>query len=125
MPIAVVDTSALGALVFGEPEAEFVAEELTGFTLMAPNLLWYELASVCLKKIKNHPNKSAEIIKAFQLAVRLPIELVDVDHTAVIALAQQTNLTSYDAAFLWLARECASILITLDRQLKHAHSLKA
>jgi len=118
MPIAVVDTSALGALVFGEPEAESVAKKLTGFTLMAPNLLWYELASVCLKKIKYYPEKSSALFNAFQLAANLQIELVDVDHTAVVVLAQETSLTSYDAAYLWLSRECHGVLITLDKQLK-------
>jgi len=120
MPLAVVDTSALAALVFGESEAESVARKMTGFALMAPNLLWYELASVCLKKIKHYPEKKSDILFAFHLAANLQIELVEVDHSAVVALAQETNLTSYDAAYLWLSRECSGLLITLDQQLnKH------
>jgi predicted nucleic acid-binding protein len=119
MPIAIVDTSALAALVFGEPEAELVAKNMTGFNLVAPHLLWYELTSVCLKKIKRYPEKSNEILNAFQLAANLQIELTDVDHSAVVPLAQETNLTSYDAAFLWLSRECGGLLITLDQELKN------
>jgi predicted nucleic acid-binding protein len=120
MPLAVVDTSALAALAFGEPEAESVARKMTGFALMSPNLLWYELASVCLKKIKSYPEKKSDILIAFQLAANLQIELVEVDYNAVVALAQETNLTSYDATYLWLSRECSGLLITLDQQLnKH------
>ena len=77
-----------------------------------------ELASVCLKKIKYYSEKSSAIFNAFQLAANLQIELVDVDHTAVIVLAQETSLTSYDAAYLWLSRACHGVLITLDKQLK-------
>ena len=71
MPLAVVDTSALAALVFGESQAESVAKRMTGFTLMAPDLLWYELASVCLKKINHYPDKKSDILNAFQLAANL------------------------------------------------------
>ena len=118
MPLAVVDTSALAALVFGEPEAESVAKKMTGFNLIAPHLLWYELASVCLKKIKQNPEKYRAILHAFELADNLQIELANVDHTAVVVLAHETSLTSYDAAYLWLSRECGALLITLDQQLK-------
>jgi predicted nucleic acid-binding protein len=121
MPLAVVDTSALAALVFGESEAESVANRMTGFTLMAPSLLWYELASVCLKKIKRYPEQTDVILNVFQMADNLQIELVDVDHTAVVTIAREIGLTSYDAAYLWLSRECGGFLITLDHQLqKHA-----
>jgi hypothetical protein len=44
--------SALGALVFGEPEGERMAALLTDGSLVAPVLLNFELASICLKKIK-------------------------------------------------------------------------
>ena len=50
MPVKVVDASALGALVFGEPGTEIVAKQLSRSTLVAPQLLWLELASIALKK---------------------------------------------------------------------------
>jgi uncharacterized protein with PIN domain len=39
MGVKVVDASALKALVFGEPEAETVAKQLSASTLVAPQLL--------------------------------------------------------------------------------------
>jgi len=36
MGVKVVDASALGAMVFGEPDAPAVAKELTGSVLVAP-----------------------------------------------------------------------------------------
>ena len=50
MPVKVVDASALGALVFAEPEAEDMAGALSTAKLIAPTLMPYELASICLKK---------------------------------------------------------------------------
>jgi len=52
MPVKVVDASALGAVAFGEPEAEAVAALLSGSLLVAPLLLWFEFSSICLKKIR-------------------------------------------------------------------------
>jgi len=48
MNVLVVDASALGALIFGEPEAERISDMLSGAPVVAPALLPFELASICL-----------------------------------------------------------------------------
>jgi predicted nucleic acid-binding protein len=40
-----------------------------------------------------------------------------VDATALFALARSTALSSYDAAYLWLANELSAPLATFDRHL--------
>ena len=122
MPVKVVDASALGALVFGEPEAETVAKRLFKATLVAPQLLWFELASIAFKKVARHPGLAEQIREAFQMASRLAIEILSVDHLEVIGLAAQARLTTYDASYLWLARETGAKLITLDKRLLKASS---
>jgi len=120
MPVKVVDASALGALVFAEPEAEDVMNSICDAVLIAPSLIHYELASICLKKIYNHPSKTSELISAFQMAGRLAIETLTVKHVEVIDLAKQTQLTTYDACYLWLAQKAGASLVTLDKRLKKA-----
>ncbi len=120
MSVHVVDASALGALVFGEPEAEKIAALLSDGPLVAPALLTFELASICLKKIKARPAQRALIIEAFDYTEELQIEYVDMDHVSVIALAEETGLTTYDASYLWLARELHGDLVTLDKRLQRA-----
>lgn len=120
MPVKVVDASALGALIFAEPEADDVMNALCDAVLIAPSLIHYELASICLKKIDNHPSKTNELISAFQMAGRLAIETVAVKHVEVIYLAKKTQLTTYDACYLWLAQKAGASLITLDKRLKKA-----
>ena len=117
MPVKVVDASALGALVFGEPNAEAIASELMSATLAAPPLLRFELASICLKKIKTHPAQAEEILAAFRLSKRLDIEIVEVVHPEVIQLARKTGLTTYDASYLWLAHQMNGRVVTLDKRL--------
>lgn len=120
MDVKVIDASAFGALVFAEPDAEKIAEGLNGFLLMAPHLLWFELASIALKKIQIHPEQARLILNAFHRATSLLIETVDVNHSEVVELARNTRLTTYDASYLWLARHLNGTLFTLDRKLENA-----
>jgi PIN domain nuclease of toxin-antitoxin system len=55
----VVDASALGAMVFGEPGAEAVAQLLSKSTLVAPQLVWFELASIAFKKAARRAGDSS------------------------------------------------------------------
>jgi len=120
MPVRVVDASALGALVFGEPKAEEVAKSLGDSPMAAPALIWFELASVCLSKMKAHSAQRDQILSAFLMAGKLAIEIVAVDHWAVVNLAEETGLTTYDASYLWLARRLKAELITLDAKMQRA-----
>jgi predicted nucleic acid-binding protein len=120
MPVNVVDASALGTLVFGEPGAETVADRLSKAALVAPQLLWFELASIASKKGAKYPGRIDQIQAAFQLAGRLAIEILSVDHLEIIDLAAQMGLTTDDASYLWLARKTGGELVTLDKRLLKA-----
>jgi predicted nucleic acid-binding protein len=118
--VKVVDASALAALLFAEPEAETIAERLEGARLVAPSLLDFELANVCLTKIRRQPSQREALRTAFRLAARLRVETVAVDQAASLDLAEATGLTAYDASYLWLARALGAELVTLDRKLTAA-----
>ena len=116
----VVDASALGALLFGEPEAEEVGRHLGYAVLLAPALLRFELASICRKKIRLHPEKRAALVEAHGLAEGMGIHEVDIRFDEVVRLAERTGLTVYDASYLWLARDLGLELVTLDQALASA-----
>jgi len=113
----VVDASALAAVLFGEPEAQFVAERLGESALTAPTLFSYELANICWKKIRRHPQQRATLLEAYSLRDRLEIEEIEVAVSEVLLLADRENLTAYDASYLWLSRNLGAELVTLDRDL--------
>ena len=106
-PVVVVDASALAAVAFLEPEAGAVLARLENRQLVAPTLLAYELTNTALSKLRRHPGDFA-------------IYWSEVDHEAVLAVAEQTQLTAYDAAYLWLARHLHADLVTLDLKLQRA-----
>jgi predicted nucleic acid-binding protein len=76
MVVKVVDASALAALLFGEPEAEAIASRLDNARLVAPALLAFELANVCLIKARRYPEQRPGLIAAFRLRGRLGVEEV-------------------------------------------------
>jgi predicted nucleic acid-binding protein len=117
MAVKVVDASAMAALLFGEPEAEGVAERLGDARLVGPLLLGFELANVCLLKCRRHPEQAPALRQAFRLRTRLGVEEVAVDHEGAIDLAIATGLTIYDASYLWLSRQLDAEVVTLDRRL--------
>jgi predicted nucleic acid-binding protein len=120
VPIKVVDASALAALVFCEPGAEGVVARLENSPLAAPTLLPFEMASVCLQKLRRYPESRDSLLAAYALSNRLGIKLVEVQFGETLALAEQTSLTVYDASYLWVAPALGAELITLDSDLVRA-----
>jgi predicted nucleic acid-binding protein len=116
--LKVVDASALAALLFGESEAEAVADLLEGCSLAAPSLLRYEIGSVCLKKIARSPRKQGALLNALSLMEAMDVREISVPIESVVPLARRERLTVYDAAYLWLSRELESELVTLDEKLR-------
>ncbi len=120
MAVKVVDASALAALLFGEPEGAGVATALESASLVAPALIGFELGNVCIKKIRRHPELRSVVLAALDLYPRMAVETVDIDFAGAVRLAEETNLTAYDASYLWLARHLDAELVTLDRRLEVA-----
>jgi hypothetical protein len=51
-------------------------------------LLDFELANVCLTKLRRHPSQREALRAAFRLAHRLRVETIAVDHAATLDLAE-------------------------------------
>ena len=115
----VIDASAIAAIIFQEDAFEDVYETLKGATLVAPELLPFEIANVCVKKIKRH-GLATNIEAALKLFQRFDIQYVAVDVAGVCETSLIHNLSAYDASYLWLAKENDCELVTLDARLKLA-----
>jgi predicted nucleic acid-binding protein len=124
MAVKIVDASALAALLFGEPEADAVAIRLEEASLVAPALLSFEIASVCLKKLRRYPEQRYALLAAFAIYDRMQIEIAEVDHANIVELAEASGLSSYDAAYLWLSQIMGAELVTLDKRLQTAGAIR-
>ena len=116
----VVVASAVVALLFDELTREEVVLPLRGASLHAPNLLEFEVASACLKKIRAAPGERQILLDAFSLLPELSITPETIDLGEAIALAERMKLSLYDASYLWLARALGAELVTLDGKLARA-----
>jgi len=114
----VVDCSALAALVFQEESQAQAAERVVGKALHAPALLPFEMVSVAFKKQK--AGRSDIAADGLQLFAQMGVELHPVAPEPVLALALRYQLSTYDAAYLWLAAELKAPLATFDEKLATA-----
>jgi len=120
MRAEVVDASVLGAFVFQEPREGEAATLMEDSALFAPDLLLYELASIARKKVMLHSDRRSSILEALRVGLALDINLVHVDPIAVVGLAIECGLTTYDASYLHVARSLGIPLVTFDEQLRAA-----
>ena len=116
--MVVVDASTLAAIIFSEPEGPIALELLgTETALTAPAILPFELANIVRAKIRKRPHDA--VVLRFNLVDGLErrVDLRSVDFVAALDLALATDLSAYDASYLWLARNLGVRLVTLDKKL--------
>lgn len=118
-PPMVVDCSAICGILFDEPWRADAMARISGKTLYAPYLLDHEVISVALKKQRQQWSRES-ITAALEDYVQYEIELRETDLAAQLDLALRYKLSSYDAAYLWLAAELKAPLATFDEKLGRA-----
>lgn len=120
MSVSVVDASAVAAVLFDEPEAEPIVASVEG-DIVAPTLMRYELASVCVVKLLREPRSAKTLLARYRLLDELALETAEPDWNDLPVLARQWELTAYDAAYLQLALRRNLPLVTLDARLAAAY----
>ncbi|PKB72664.1 MAG: hypothetical protein BZY75_05830 [SAR202 cluster bacterium Io17-Chloro-G7] len=120
MPAKVVDASVLGAIVFREPRAAEAVALLQDSDLYAPELMAYELSHIAQKKSILFPSQFNAFQLALEAAMSMDIRWRDARHPAVLRLALETGLTTYDACYLYLSRLLGAELATFDERLLRA-----
>jgi len=118
--IIVIDASALGAILFGEPDAEIVEQHISDSLLIAPDILDYEITNIAFKKWRKQEMPEPLLRAALAGRDAIIVKLLSVDFEAVFNLTIQTRLTAYDASYLWVARQYDAELVTLDKRLNAA-----
>jgi predicted nucleic acid-binding protein len=114
----VVDCGVLAAVLFDEPEREAAARRLAGAALHAPVLLDFEIAAVALAKARaGQADVAAQGLTDYR---QLALRRTRVDPFAQAGLAMSYGLTTYDAAYLWLAAHLKAPLATFDAALARA-----
>ena len=123
----VIDASVAVKFYFDETASDAARDILTsGDGLIAPDLLFIEMASVAAKRVKGGLSTPAEAMLAVtairgQIDVVVPVgELAD----RAFELACEHGMSAYDGAYLALAERRGAVVVTADvRLVKRAASV--
>ena len=114
----VIDTSALLAVIVGEPERDRIVELTSGHTLLGPGAIPWEVGNAFSAMIKRRRLTLAQAQEGLRIFHTVPLRYMKVDLAHALSLAHQSGLRAYDAYFLDCASRHAAPLLTLDRDLK-------
>ena len=124
----VFDTSFVGALVIPDEYDPLVSKmygEIKGDDIKyVPQLFWYEISNVFHKLLRRKRYSLDDILEFYPSlkAIRLTIddESGELYSEKLLRLCHEYDLSSYDAAYLELAKRKSAVLCTLDYKLHEA-----
>jgi len=118
--LGVLDASIAVKCLMDEADSDLARSAVAGRTdWIAPDLIFLEIASVALKAMRRGLIERAQ---AEALVVRLPRLLVETAPSeslagAAFSLAADHGFSAYDAAYLALAQNRHTTMLTADRKL--------
>jgi len=116
----VIDTSALIAVIAGEPERAKIIEITIGNALIGPGSIPWEIGNAFTAMFKQDRLTLEEAEKGLSIFKNIPLRYVETDFSNAVKLSKEINMYAYDAYFLDCAIRYKSPLLTLDKKLKEA-----
>lgn len=114
----VIDTSALIAVIVGEPERIKIIEITKGNTLIGPGSIPWEIGNAFSAMFKRNRLTIEAAQEGLSIFSGIPLRYIEPDFVKVLQLSKQTNMYAYDAYFLDCAIRYKAPLLTLDKKLK-------
>ena len=116
----VIDTSALIAVIAGEPERNKIVELTTENTLIGPGSIPWEIGNAFSAMFKRKRITLDQVKAALKAYNRIPIRLSNVDLSVSIDLATKLEIYAYDAYVIACALKHKCSILTLDKGLADA-----
>lgn len=116
----IIDTSALIAVIVGEPERNAIVEITTGNTLIGPGSIPWEIGNAFSAMFKQNRLSLDEAKKGLAIFESIPLRYVEPDFFNALKLSKKIKMYAYDAYFLDCAVRYKAPLLTLDQKLKAA-----
>ena len=114
----VADTNTFLAVALDEPEKAWIVSATTGYELVAPEVLPFDIGNALTAMLKRRTISPDEIPLAWDAAQAIPVDLRALDMPAALDLAIRFGVYAYDAYFLECALSLRLPLLTLDRGMK-------
>jgi predicted nucleic acid-binding protein len=113
----VADASAFLAVVLDETDRDWVIERTSGYSIVSPEILPYEIGNALIAVKKRGRLNDREILRAFDISQRIAVRLVSVKIHDAMKLAIRFNIYAYDAYYLQCCIENKSALLSLDSRM--------
>ncbi len=114
----VADTNTFLAVALEEPEKTQIIQLTVGHSLVAPEVLPFEVGNALTAMIRKRTLDADEILSVWDAVQAIPVELRRIDIRAALAMASRFGIYAYDAYFIACADGLRCPLLTLDRQMK-------
>jgi len=113
----VIDTSAVVAVIVGEPERDTIVKLTTSHTLIGPGSIPWEVGNAFSAMFKRGKLTVSEAHKGLAIFGTIPIRYIQPDFALALTIAHQIDMYAYDAYFLECALRLNAPLLTMDRKL--------
>lgn len=114
----VADTNVFLAVALGEPVREAVVAATRAVSLIAPEVLPYEIGNALSSLYRRGLLNASQLHAAWDATRRIPVECRAVDVRRALSLAAEHRIYAYDAYFIECALQHRCPLLTLDRKMR-------
>ncbi|MEA1994950.1 MAG: type II toxin-antitoxin system VapC family toxin [Campylobacterota bacterium] len=114
----VIDTSALIAVIVGEPERNRIIEVTTGNTLIGPGYIPWEIGNAFSAMFKQDRLTLEDAQKGISIFKSIPLRYIESDFFQAVKISERAKMYAYGAYFLDCAIRHKAPLLTLDQKLK-------
>jgi predicted nucleic acid-binding protein len=114
----VIDTSALIAVIVGEPERDIIVDITTGNNLIGPGSIPWEIGNAFSAMFKQKRLTIQEAEKGVAIFKSIPLRYIEPDFINSLKISKKPNMYAYDAYFLDCAIRHNAPLLTLDKKLE-------
>jgi predicted nucleic acid-binding protein len=113
----VSDASAFLAVALNEIDRDWVIEKTSGFSIIPPEVLPYEIGNALIAVRRKGRFSDREILRAFDISQKIAVRLVPIKVQDAMKMAIRFNIYAYDAYYLQCCIENKLSLISLDDRM--------
>lgn len=111
------DASVFLAVALNEADRRWVIDKTAGSSLIAPEILPYEIGNALIAVRKRGRLNDKEIVRAYDVSQKIAVRLVSVKIREAMKMAAKFNIYAYDAYYLQCCVEKRLPLISLDDRM--------
>ncbi len=113
----VTDTSAILAVILGEPKKEKIKELTLDKKIIGPSSIPWEIGNAFSAMFKRKRISLKAANKGYSIFQMIPIRFIDIDMKHALQISFSQKIYAYDAYFLSCCIKHNGTLLTLDKKL--------